>query len=87
MYIVVSDHGRRETLLTNRRAAWTMARREARANGNAQIEDALRIEPTVYFDLHEGGHHVDVCRCTAEARLLRAIFNEPHPQLCTEPKL
>lgn len=79
MYMVESDKMTRYT--TNRRAAWTIARQEAKDTGWADLYDGLCIEPPIYFELDGGKVHV--CHCTAEERLLRAIFNDPHPAACS----
>lgn len=84
MYLVESDTGA-QFFTTRRREAFATATREAKATGRATLYDGLMIEPPTYFELE--GRRVRVCHCSAEARLLRAIFGEGHPDVCVFPEL
>lgn len=60
---------------TTRREAFREVRLRSLACGEASVYDPLTRETFPYFDGRP-------CCCTAEARLLRAIFNEAHPTDC-----
>lgn len=60
---------------TTRREAFREVRLRSIAGGEAQVYDPVTDESFPYFDGRP-------CCCTAQARLLRAIFNEAHPDEC-----
>ena len=81
MYFVTGDSITR--LLTRRREAFSTARKVAKRTGYAVLSDGLGVESDRYFD--RVGSRVVMCSCSAEQRLLRAIFNEPHGPVCWLP--
>lgn len=80
MYLVTGDSVTR--LIGGRREAFRTARQIARRAGSARLWDALGGEGVFHFDHDPATDRLMVCTCADEARLLRAIFNEPHPERC-----
>ena len=80
MYIVKGFYA--DYLFTRRRESFKFARQEALRNGSATWSDTLGIEEPIHFESF--GKRVRICTCTAEVRLLRAIFNENHPKECSK---
>jgi hypothetical protein len=78
MYLVTTVA--EDRMFTTRRESFRFARQAARNDGQATWKDALGIEPDIHF-ISEG-KRVRMCTCTAELRLLRAIFGESHPKEC-----